>query len=131
MSDIRPSVTGFNAELGIQIEEWEPGRCVMLLPIQQRHLNRAGVVHGGVLSTLIDAVSSHAGNYGSDPATRPRAVTVSLTVQFMGQARDGTLRIVGTRTGGGKRLFFARGEIFDESGGMVACGDITGRLFSA
>lgn len=131
MSDQRPGVTGFNADLGIQIEEWEPGRCVMALPVEERHLNRAGVVHGGVLSTLIDAVASHAGNFGDDPATRPRSVTVSLTVQFIGQARAGTLRIVGTRTGGGKRLFFARGEVFDRGGALVASGDITGRLFTA
>ena len=130
MSSEPPSVTGFNAELGIRILEWEAGRCVMALPIEARHLNRVGVVHGGVLSTLIDAVASHAGNYVRDPAIRARSVTVSLTVQFVGQARGGTLRVVGTRTGGGKRLFFARGEIFDDTATLIACGDVTCRVFT-
>jgi uncharacterized protein (TIGR00369 family) len=123
-------LTGFNRHLGIQLLEWESGRCVMALPIEPHHLNRAGAVHGGVISTLIDAVASHAGNHAEDRARRPRSVTVSMTTQFVGQAAGGPLRAVGTRTGGGKRIFFARAEIYAPDGALVACGDVTGRVFS-
>lgn len=123
-------VTGFNQHLGIRLVEWDQGRCVMELTIEPRHLNRAGVVHGGVISTLIDAVGSHAGNYASDPAQRQRSVTVALTTQFMGQAKQGLLRAVGTRTGGGKRIFFSRAEIHASDGTTIACGDLTGRRFT-
>lgn len=122
-------VTGFNKHLGIRIAEWESGHCVLELDVEDRHLNRAGVVHGGVISTLIDAVTSHAGNYAADPATRRRSVTISMSLQFVSEAKPGRLRAVGTRTGGGKRVFFARGEIFAEDGTLIACGDMTGRLF--
>jgi uncharacterized protein (TIGR00369 family) len=125
-----PYVTGFNKHLGIRIAEWESGRCVIELDIEDRHLNRAGVVHGGVISSLIDAVTSHAGNFAEDQSQRRRSVTISMSLQFVSQANPGTLRAVGTRTGGGKRVFFARGEIFGEDGALVACGDMTGRLFS-
>ena len=122
-------LVGFNLHLGIQLIEWDDGRCVMELPIGSHLLNRGGVVHGGVLSTLIDAVGSHAGNFAPDPANRARSVTVSLTTQFIGQAAVGPLRAVGTRTGGGKRIFYSRAEIFTPDGAVIACGDITGRKF--
>ena len=130
MSTPSPYVTGFNKHLGIRIAEWEAGRCVLELEVEDRHLNRAGVVHGGVISTLIDAVTSHAGNFSEDPAARRRSVTIAMSLQFVSQAKPGRLRAVGTRTGGGKRVFFARGEIFGEDGALVACGDMTGRLFN-
>ena len=129
MEDPSASLVGFNRHLGIRILEWEAGRCVMELPVEAHHRNRSGVVHGGVLSTLVDAVASHAGNHAADPAARRRAVTVTMNTQFVGQAMDGPLRAVGTRTGGGKRLFFARAEIFGPDGALVACGDVTGRVF--
>jgi uncharacterized protein (TIGR00369 family) len=125
------SIVGFNQHLGIQVLAWQPGHCEMALPIEPRHLNRSGVVHGGVITTLIDAVASHAGNHAADPLARPRAVTVSLTTQFMGQGREGPLRAVGTRTGGGRRIFFARAEIYAPDGTLIATGDITGRVFPA
>ena len=125
-----PEVAGFNKHLGIRIVDWQPGHCVMALDVEERHLNRAGVVHGGVISTLIDAVASHAGNYAANAAERVRSVTVSMSLQFVGQAKPGRLRIVGTRTGGGRRLFFARGEVYGADGALVACGDVTGRLFA-
>ena len=90
-------IAGFNRHLGIQLIEWEQGHCVLELPIESHHLNRAGVVHGGVISTLIDAVGSHAGNYAEDGSLRPRSVTVAMTTQFIGQAKQGPLRAVGTR----------------------------------
>ncbi|PRT52963.1 Putative esterase C31F10.02 [Wickerhamiella sorbophila] len=32
----------------------EPNKVVFDLPIDERHINRLGIVHGGVLSTLVD-----------------------------------------------------------------------------
>jgi uncharacterized protein (TIGR00369 family) len=123
-------LAGFNLDLGIEIIEWEHDRCVMELAIKPRHRNRSGAVHGGVISTLIDAAGSHAGNHSADPAQRPRSVTVALTTQFLGQAKEGTLRAVGTRTGGGRRIFFSRVVIYADDGTEIACGDVTGRRFS-
>ena len=121
---------GFNAHLGMQLVEWQPGRCVMELAIEPRHLNRSGAVHGGVLSTLIDAVGSHAGTYAADPAQRPRSVTIAMSTQFLGQAKQGTLRVVGTHSGGGKRVFFSRVTVHAADGTAIACGDVTCRRFT-
>ena len=121
---------GFNLFLGLELVEWEDGRCVMELPIEPHHLNRSGAVHGGVLSTLIDAVGSHAGSFSADVSQRPRSVTVALTTQFVGQAKQGPLRAIGTHTGGGKKIFFSRVIIEEADGNVVACGDVTGRRFT-
>ena len=130
MSSFDSRVVGFNEHLGIRVVEWEEGRCVMELPVTDMHLNRSGVVHGGVHATLVDAVASHGGNYAPSQDVRARSVTVSLSLQYIGQARRETLRAVGTRVGGGRRIYFARGEVFAEDGSLVASGELTGRLFS-
>ena len=129
MIDDDAGVTGFNRHLGMRLVEWAHEHCVMELTIEPRHLNRAGVVHGGVLTTLIDAVGSHAGNYAADPSERARSVTVALTTQFTGQAREGVLRAHGVKVGGGKQIFFAHVDIFAPDESLIAYGDITGRVF--
>jgi uncharacterized protein (TIGR00369 family) len=121
---------GFNQHLETQLVEWEEGHCVMELPIEAHLLNRSGAVHGGVISTLIDAVGSHAGKYNADPLQRPKSVTVSLTTRFLGLAKQDPLRAVGTQVGGGKRIFFSRVVVHAPDGTAVACGDVTGRRFS-
>ena len=60
------ALVGFNAELGFRLVEWEEGRAVMALDIQAKHRNRSGVLHGGVMATLIDLSLIHI----SEP-TRP------------------------------------------------------------
>lgn len=127
MPSSQPRVGGFNQYLGLRIVEYEEGHCVMELPVEERHLNRSGIVHGGVLATLIDAATSHAGNHAPEVEDRPRSVTVAMSIQYLGQAKKGPLRAVGTRTGGGRSIFFARAEVFDAQGTLVAAGDMTGK----
>lgn len=121
-------LVGFNAELGFRLVEWEEGRAVMELDIQAKHRNRSGVLHGGVMATLIDAVCGYAGVWrpaGEPPA---KALTLTLTTNFMGQTREGTIRAVATRKGGGKRIFFAAGEVIDADGSVLAMGEGSYRI---
>ncbi|NQW10532.1 MAG: PaaI family thioesterase [Alphaproteobacteria bacterium] len=121
-------LVGFNAELGFRLVEWEEGRAVMALDIQAKHRNRSGVLHGGVMATLIDAVCGHAGVWrpvGEPPA---KALTLTLTTNFMGQAREGTVTAVATRKGGGKRIFFAAGEVLAADGTVLAMGEGSYRI---
>ena len=101
------ALVGFNAELGFRLVEWEEGRAVMALDIQAKHRNRSGVLHGGVMATLIDAVCGYAGVWRPAGEPMAKALTLTLTTNFMGQCREGTVRAVAIRKGGGKRIFFA------------------------
>ncbi len=122
------ALVGFNAELGFRLVEWTPDRAVMELEIADKHLNRSGVLHGGVLATLIDAVCGYAGVWR--PADEPpaKALTLTLTTNFMGQVREGTVRAIAVRKGGGRKIFFAAGEVVDKDGNVLAMGEGSYRI---
>lgn len=56
------------------------------LRIEQRHLNIAGSVHGGFLASVADHAIGRAVNDALEDAG---AVTVSLTTDYLGPAREG------------------------------------------
>jgi uncharacterized protein (TIGR00369 family) len=58
---------------------------VVGLRIEPRHLNRSGAAQGGLLATLVDFALGRAIRASADR----RAVTVSLTTDFLGAAKEG------------------------------------------
>ncbi|HVF64897.1 MAG TPA: PaaI family thioesterase [Casimicrobiaceae bacterium] len=74
-----------------------------------RHLNPAGVVHGGLFATLADHALTAIVWQAVD---RRACVTVALDVHFLVAARPGDFIIArGRIDGGGTSLFFASGEL--------------------
>ena len=61
------AVSAFNALIGFQISEWREDYVMLGLKLEPKHLNRSGVVHGGVLATLLDAAGGFCGCYCSVP----------------------------------------------------------------
>ncbi|EWY39227.1 hypothetical protein N825_07820 [Skermanella stibiiresistens SB22] len=118
--------SGFQRTMRYQLAEWRPDEAVLTLDVLPRHLNRNGVVHGGVLATLIDTVGGFAGTYCTVPGNKRGAVTLSLTTTFMAQASGGTLRAVARRRGGGRKIFMVTCEIF-AGDTLVAMGEGTYR----
>src|SRR5690606_39345384 len=59
---------GFADVLGFRQVQWEEGRAVLELELRPYHLNLAGVIHGGVLMSLLDIVCAQAGLYHPDPS---------------------------------------------------------------
>lgn len=114
---------GFQRLLGMQIVEWGDDHAVVELVIGEQHLNRSGIVHGGVLTSLLDTALSLAGLYCPVPGHVRRGMTLSLTSTFIAPARAGVLRAVGRRRGGGRATFMASGEVLDEAGSVVAMGE--------
>jgi uncharacterized protein (TIGR00369 family) len=115
--------SGFRQLVGYRVLEWHDGDATITLTIGPRHLNRAGVLHGGVIATMIDAAGGYAGCFCPQPGHVRRSVTVSLTTQFLAQAKTGVLTARARVRGGGKRLFIATIEVHDGSGTLVALGE--------
>lgn len=133
MSGANPSedleeLIGFNATLGFRLVEWTPEHAIMELDIQEQHLNRSGVLHGGVMSTLIDAVCGYCGVWRPAGEPKAKALTLTLTTNYMGQVRAGTVRARGVRKGGGRKIFFAAGEVTDAEGNVLAMGEGSYRI---
>ena len=108
--------------LGIRITAWRKDFARFELPVAAHLMNRHGIPHGGVHATLLDSAMGFAGCYTGDPAQRLAALTLSLTVNYLGQARGGLLISEATRTGGGRKTYFAEGRVLDETGQILATG---------
>jgi acyl-CoA thioesterase len=74
------------ATLGIELAEVGPGRATTRLTIDERHLNGAGIVHGGTIFSLADVAFAAASNSGG---TLALALDVSIT--FLKAVSTGTL----------------------------------------
>lgn len=113
--------------LGYSFTEWQEGRVVGELLLGPQHLNRAGILHGGVLCTMIDAACGAAGLYSPDPARRRTSVTLSLNTIFTGQARGGLVRVTAWQRTGGRQIYTSAAEVRSEEGELLAHGHGTFR----
>jgi len=118
----------FHDLLGLELAEWRDGYARMVCATGPRHLNRSGIVHGGVALSLIDQAGAFAGLWCPVPGHVRRAVTIDLDCRFTGQVRaGGRLVAEGRVISRGRSVFFSRTEVFDEAGTMVAFGAGTHR----
>jgi len=108
----------FVAYLGIQVERTGDGESVAHLEIGSHHRNRRGVVHGGVVSSLLDTALGAA--VISAIPKEWWCATTSLSVEFLEGAREGRLVATGRVLRKGGRVAFAGGEVRDSRGRLVA-----------
>ena len=114
---------GFADLVGYELAAWEEDVATVMLTVEAHHLNRSGVMHGGVLTTLIDTACGYCGCYSAPGETPRRAFTLSLTSSVVGAAKAGQhLTATGRRSGGGKSIFFADCQVHDEAGRLVGSG---------
>ncbi|MDH3231402.1 MAG: PaaI family thioesterase [Alphaproteobacteria bacterium] len=125
-----PDIGAFGQMLGFRVTEWRDGSVRMEMDVRPEHLNRSGVLHGGIISALLDTACGYAGTWCAKKGNVRWAVTVSLTTHFTGQARGGTLTTVGRKRGGGRKIFFASAEVLDENGQVLGFGDSVQRYRS-
>jgi uncharacterized protein (TIGR00369 family) len=96
----------------------ENGDAEARLELRPHHCNKRGVVHGGVLSALLDTALGAA--VISSIPKEWWCATTSLSVQFLEGVREGVLVCTGRVLRRGKRVAFAGGEVRDASGKLVA-----------
>lgn len=115
---------GFADLVGYEVTDWQQGYAVITLEVEDRHLNRSGIMHGGVLSTLIDTACGYSGCYCDVSGHARRAMTLQLSTQFLAPARGGRiLKAKAQVTGGGKSVFFADCEVHDDTGALIGRGE--------
>lgn len=117
----------FKNLLGFRMTAFETGRACFEMELGEKHNNPGGVPHGGVYAALLDSALGSAGCFIATGVAMHPAVTLNLNVSFLALARGPLLIAEGRMTGGGTRVFFAEGEVRDESGQCVATGTGTFR----
>ena len=126
MDDTLPPAP-FHELLGLELVEWRDGFARLVLDVGTKHLNRSGIVHGGVYMALMDQAGAYTGLFCTVPGNVRRAVTVDMDCRFAGQAERGRIIAEGTRMTAGRSLFFVRTEVRDETGRLLAYGGSTHR----
>jgi len=76
------------AFLGLQAEAFEPDRAVLRLPFRPELTQGAGMVAGGILTTLLDETMAHAVLAGNQPGQQ--TTTVDLSVSFLRAVKPGS-----------------------------------------
>lgn len=113
---------GYADHLGYRVKSWGPGEIVLEVELGSQHDNRYGRVHGGVIASLVDAAGGLCGSYAVQAEDIRRAVTLSMSVNFLAPSTASRLRAVGRVSGGGRKVFFATIEVTDERHQIVAQG---------
>lgn len=106
--------------IGYRITEWEKDFARVELDLDDLHLNRNRLPHGGIYSLLLDCACAFCGTCPGEGEVYRPAVTLSLNVSFIGVPKGTHLVAEGRKTGGGKTNFFSESELRDEHGTLVS-----------
>ena len=113
---------GFNHHNGIMILDWQDGLASLRVELTHDHLNPLGLVHGGLYASMLDVALAMSGSYRPAPEGLYPGLTLSLTTQYIAplQLEDSFAIAKARRTGGGKTVFFAKGEVLAPDGRVIA-----------
>lgn len=126
-----PSLSGYSQLIDYRLYRSDTGYAEVALTVGPQHLNRLGVLHGGVLASLIDTATGFAVAFADSPERMKPAVTLTLNTQFLGQTGLGDQLIaVGKHVGGGKTIAYATAEVRRPDGHVVARGDAVYRFLN-
>lgn len=107
----------FVEDLGLQTTRIEGGAEVRL-EVTQSVLNGLGLVHGGVICSLVDHAIGAAAVFALGHGGR--AVTAELKINFLVPAERGVLVARGRLLREGQRLLVGEAEVIDQSGRLIA-----------
>lgn len=124
-STTRPAISEplgpFLSHLQAEPVSVEKGRATWRLPIAEQHLRTHGILHGGVVATMLDTAMGRA--VSTLCRDDQSCVTAQLNVNFIRPSWSGeTLTITGEVQHSGRQTAVTRGEIRTAAGVLVATG---------
>ena len=91
------------------------------LTVDQQHGNRHDVLHGGVISILMDVAMGIASSLTVSPDASAPFMTITITVQYHAPAHPGqVVTATGRVAHGGNALLFCQAELRADDGTLVA-----------
>jgi uncharacterized protein (TIGR00369 family) len=113
----------YPALIGLRIAELEIDSCRIELELRRDHMQPFGIVHGGVLATLIDTATFWAAfmRLPEDAGL----VNVDLKLNYLKAVTKGRLRADGECLRAGRQISYTVASVYDEAGELVAHGTST------
>lgn len=104
----------FVAHCGIEALDVVEGRTRLRLVPGPMSVNQLGIVHGGLLATLVDVAMGSAARIAAGRSV----MTLDMQVAFLAPGR-GPLVAEGRVVRAGRSVVFCEAEVRDEEGGLV------------
>jgi uncharacterized protein (TIGR00369 family) len=127
IAELMPT-TPYLANLGIEIERYEPDEAAIRLPFREELTNDGTYYHGGVIASVIDTTGALAAWSNHDFDKGARASTVAMSVQYVGACKRSDLLCHARAIRRGKELTFTEITATDADGAVVAHGIQTYRI---
>ena len=122
---------GIVKALGMQLRILDAGYVTYTLNVQNKHLATPGFVHGGVLTTMLDATMG-AGALTLVAEQEQVVSTIEMQVNFLMSAKiNETLVCTSTLIRKGRKVIFMKAEIRNEQNQLVAVSNGSFYPFSA
>ena len=99
--------------IGASLESVESGTVTISCPFDERLTQQHGLIHGGVLASVIDVACGYAA-LTMMPDDR-EVLTVEFKIQFLKPAKTSRLIAVGHVVQAGRTLTVCEGSVFDET----------------
>ena len=120
--------TPYLSGLGVVIERYEPDDVTLRLPFRADLTNDGTYYHGGVIAAVIDTAGAAAAWSNHDFNKGARASTVSMSIQYVGAAKQSDLLCHAKAVRRGRELTFTEITATDANGAVVAHGIQTYRI---
>lgn len=115
--------------VGADVEEAREGYARLSLTLEHKHTNPNSVMHGGVVTTLLDETLAIAvaAMRGSEAVREQPHTAIEMNTSFLAAAREGDELVVeGRLLKSGRTVFFGEAEARRKSdGALVAKGRVT------
>jgi uncharacterized protein (TIGR00369 family) len=105
--------------LGAEVESAGPGTATLRLALREELMRNDGIVHGGVMASLIDSAFA----FAIIPilGEGERTVTVDLTIHYLRPlSSGGVARAVARVVRAGRRVITVSADLFDENDKLAA-----------
>jgi uncharacterized protein (TIGR00369 family) len=114
--------------LGVEVEELRQDYARMRLPYRPEFRQPAGVVHGGVIASMIDTVVVPAVGSGYD---QPRQLfTIDIQLRFLAPVVDDDLVAEGWISHRGRQIVFCDAEVRSGAGVLAATATLVYKVSS-
>lgn len=114
----RFDASAFNEWFGAELLRMGDGEIEVALEVRAKHLNPGGIIHGGVIASLLDIAIGLALRTGLP--VEFAHVTTQLNISYLKPCRQGRVVATGTAIHQGRRTGYGEASLTDDRGRLLA-----------